>query len=468
MKITLSIICDALSKYNPTLVPDNIQYDELCIDSENDFYIVPAAQLDLDAEECRDKILFVIGAALTEKPHNVKSLIIMNTTDITQDELRSTIYSIKTKYDTWSNKLLYAIIDELGLLEFLKIGSEMFPCPICIENLYGQIMAESAFSFSRPEKDNQKRNSSTFFIMCNSKRFALFKMIESETNITNGQKYVAKYFVSLLEMYFSNLHSKGVESGYTAALISQLIDGTDVDRSFVEFYLSKLGWNTNDKFCVIAVDHKETEINPHYLTSLSFEIKEKFPKMLFYSDNKKIFLILNLKNYELYEDLLTQLDGFAQTHGLYMGISSLFSDFMHLKRYCDEATYVINKASNDVFSCHVIQYESVQEFYLEEYLLSARDDFGDIIDSQIEKLYYFDQGSNQQYIKALYSYILRGSNLSSAARALYIDRNTLLYRLNKISEIIGHDIVKETPNSSTCLYYLISCYLALRKDSPEA
>ncbi|MFC4768328.1 PucR family transcriptional regulator [Effusibacillus consociatus] len=50
------------------------------------------------------------------------------------------------------------------------------------------------------------------------------------------------------------------------------------------------------------------------------------------------------------------------------------------------------------------------------------------------------EGLTQEFRETVHSFALHGQNISETARALFIHRNTLLYRLDKIQELTGRDI----------------------------
>jgi len=48
-----------------------------------------------------------------------------------------------------------------------------------------------------------------------------------------------------------------------------------------------------------------------------------------------------------------------------------------------------------------------------------------------------DQENNTEYVKTLEQYIKDKYNITKAARNLHLHRNTLVYRMDKIREILG-------------------------------
>ncbi|MDR1048051.1 MAG: helix-turn-helix domain-containing protein, partial [Treponema sp.] len=66
----------------------------------------------------------------------------------------------------------------------------------------------------------------------------------------------------------------------------------------------------------------------------------------------------------------------------------------------------------------------------------------------------------REMVRSLYHYFLNGKNISAAADALYVHRNTLIYRLGKAEELLHIDL--KQPDQKKALLYLMSCLIALR------
>jgi DNA-binding PucR family transcriptional regulator len=64
----------------------------------------------------------------------------------------------------------------------------------------------------------------------------------------------------------------------------------------------------------------------------------------------------------------------------------------------------------------------------------------------------------QELVRCLYHYLLNGGNLVTTAKVLFVHRNTLIYRLEKLSNILQCDLKKQTPDQIG--FYLLSCVIA--------
>jgi DNA-binding PucR family transcriptional regulator len=64
----------------------------------------------------------------------------------------------------------------------------------------------------------------------------------------------------------------------------------------------------------------------------------------------------------------------------------------------------------------------------------------------------------QELVRYLYYYLLNGGNLVATAKALFVHRSTLIYRLEKMSGILNADLKNLSPDQTG--FYLLSCTIA--------
>lgn len=87
----------------------------------------------------------------------------------------------------------------------------------------------------------------------------------------------------------------------------------------------------------------------------------------------------------------------------------------------------------------------------------------DFYNNSIRTLADYDNKNNTDLVSTLEVYFQCKSNMSEAAKNLYIHRNTLLYRLDKIKEILNTDLESGEENLELQLGIHIMKLLALYK-----
>lgn len=62
------------------------------------------------------------------------------------------------------------------------------------------------------------------------------------------------------------------------------------------------------------------------------------------------------------------------------------------------------------------------------------------VETTLGELYRYELANKTQYLETLYTWINQKFNTSQTALALYTHRNTVIYRLEKIEEILKTDL----------------------------
>lgn len=158
---------------------------------------------------------------------------------------------------------------------------------------------------------------------------------------------------------------------------------------------------------------------------------------------------------------LEQLRAYCVENRLYCGMSNTFSSILDLPGYYNQALRAIEigtGASNDPdLFCY-------QDHFI-RHLLNAflqQEDVSTFCCPQIKQLMESDKKDGRNLAETLYQYLLNG-NTAATASALFIHRNTLLYRLNLINELVTIDY-----NDPVQRLYLILSYEMMRAGQARA
>ena len=84
------------------------------------------------------------------------------------------------------------------------------------------------------------------------------------------------------------------------------------------------------------------------------------------------------------------------------------------------------------------------------------------IRDEIRLLNEYDTQNNTQLCETLYNYLLNNKSLSQASKVMYLHKNTITYRLDKIKEIISDDLNDYQRNYAYINSLIILKYLNLK------
>lgn len=222
--------------------------------------------------------------------------------------------------------------------------------------------------------------------------------------------------------------------------------------------LAKLGWKPDDEYHLAVIE--ETADAEHVLISRVYsKMHHHFEGNYVFLYHNQIVILLNrsvsgITDAQFRNDVHSFL-----FEDLRCAVSTVFFDLSALKDYYDEV-------------CSVLRYRGA----VRDKFLYAREYAGDIISQQIDatpwlycfaaeditRLYHIDGVYHSDYYNTLKYYIKTGCHPSETAQRLSIHRNTLLYRLNRISELLNCDIFERTSNPDYVDFLQISFFLVDR------
>lgn len=108
---------------------------------------------------------------------------------------------------------------------------------------------------------------------------------------------------------------------------------------------------------------------------------------------------------------------------------------------------------------HIFTFEQFEMFHL---LLESQEyvDFDRLIEKKIGKLAQYDKENESNLVTTLYHYLATGGSLIETANRLYIHRNSVKYRMDRIKEIAEMDL---EDTRSRFMYYLCTSFYLLNK-----
>lgn len=219
------------------------------------------------------------------------------------------------------------------------------------------------------------------------------------------------------------------------SLITDILNGYAVDSSEIARLLDYRNWSEGDEyvFCQItfgnipAINYLET-MNRFCSEFLGTGIS------LIYEDS--IVAILNESTEKAY-DKLRMLRGNINEEKVIIAISVPFYRLDKLPFYLKQTKYVIEQ-SNRVKDEDIFLFEQ----FAVSYILTS----GSMIEKYyainfgIHRLFRIDEQTGTDYISTLKYYLNNERSVTTTAANLFVHKNTLMYRMKKITDILGCDL----------------------------
>ena len=227
--------------------------------------------------------------------------------------------------------------------------------------------------------------------------------------------------------------------------ISDLLNGAITDEQQIRDRCSYFGWRLQPPYRLLTVrgqDPGEMERGAGYLeqTRRCEMLRSEFPDATVFLYGEQIKFIVGMQDESVREQLiLHQIGEFMERHGLAAGVSQPGRNFRSLAARHRQAMKAIQLGALLKGSGPLYFYDSYAVYHALE-MCSGSIDLRELCHAAVLKLERYDRKNGTAYMGTLHAYLASGQNISEAAEALYIHRNTLAKRLEKMNDMITVDL----------------------------
>lgn len=244
--------------------------------------------------------------------------------------------------------------------------------------------------------------------------------------------------------------------GALAEMFANMLAGRHIDKAVLMRLLDFAGFAMDDTYSCALVP-LPGEVSREYGEFLRRRIITEFPCTVVFLHEKQLVALFNedrLASWEKgVENILSSLlIGFK----LKAGFSDVFNDLLRFRHYYMQAKAAmeLGEAAADGGTLHrFADYRCA--FALDRCCGELPAEL--LFPPGFVKLLEYDKGAAVSYEHTLRIYLDEKMNLTAAAKKLYISRNALIYRLERLNRILGEDLEDEQTR-----FYLMLC-LRLRE-----
>lgn len=182
---------------------------------------------------------------------------------------------------------------------------------------------------------------------------------------------------------------------------------------------------------------------------------------------KSIVAVIPLrKNEEMELELLELLKKLCQTEPIRIGISNPFNRIENFVNYYEQALATLELSQRLKTEESVCRYKDYQIFDLLSELKNP-DKLGQFCHPALSTLRQYDHTNSSELYNTLCVFINKRCNIKLTSESLYIHRNSLVYRLNRITEICQIDFSDTNTLFLLQLSFIIDRYNGLNTSTEE-
>lgn len=260
------------------------------------------------------------------------------------------------------------------------------------------------------------------------------------------------------EYFLQNADRK---AGY---FLGQLLDDPQPTPAMVTRQLSRLHFSPKARFFIVVFQFPSDPA-----PGVRYDILENQLRGILYNTMQvtyqRRFVILFTRGEDegLGDYVLSVLRTQAEANHLAVGISNAFRSLAEARRYYQQALEAIR------FGLRIPKENAYRPLYFyQDYsfiamleLCRQQTDLMNFCSPTLLRLLEHDRQNDADLMNTLFEYLENSENMQNTAAALYIHKNTLAYRMNRIREIMGSDLTGSWDKFLLQLSYRVLMYLGI-------
>lgn len=294
-------------------------------------------------------------------------------------------------------------------------------------------------------------------IQVNNFDIAILVILEKDINQLDMDIEVIQVLIGLLAqelqktIYYIDNHGDA-----KASFLINLLNDLHPSEKLIQQRLRVLSYKMKEKMYVLVIRFSKRHTQD--VNMLLFQFQRLLTGELYAIYQNQLVIVLNReKNQSIGEYLLKNLQEIAGRFHLLVGISQEFFDILEIRRYFHQAVKALDYGEVMLRknSKHPLYY--FQDYTLLEMLEICRknEPLLDFCNPKLLWLLRYDEEMHTDYMTTLFEYIENCLNIKRTADALYIHKNTLIYRLEKIKPILKYDFTDSWENFTLYLSFRI-------------
>jgi len=507
MDLTVGILMDELSILHPIkqkVLSLKTSFEQICYYDNQDLqpnpsflYLAASTALSINLSRNCPKHLLILGSEAPLSCLEYADTVIHISDKVPLDKLFQFVMNIFVSYEKWNQSMLLAIINHKSVGEFLEVAAQKLTNPIAFSDNNLTLIAKVG-QFTKPYTGTVWENminlgyiKTDFFtikeqlelsamisntgtpyvyhpcidkehsyvtthIWIGEKLYGNLGLVDINSPFSEGQLSIIEHITKSLKLYIQDNDAYMRISENEVSFINSLLKGITLDEKIITYHLARLKWNIHDNFYLLSFACPVPLDSPIQSLSYIKRIGNHFPESLITIYENSIVLIIRNQDFSIKNHTKKQnLEQFLITNEMKCGVSTCFTDFMKLKIYFTQSSFALEYCNNQT-EVVLQHYEGCHKEHIMQLLRNATD-LRCFCHPQILAMWDSQDENQHELIHCLYHFLLNGRNIALTSEVLYIHRNTLIYRLNKISKILGTDL--KSLSSEQLFYLLFSCML---------
>lgn len=396
-------------------------------------------------------------------------------------DIFSQIQELFNKYNNWQDNLIKAYLEGKSIDTMLSISLPIFNNSLFVTGMDFTIVAAAFIDPTIPQEGVFGSSQNTHYYVTALKNSKLFQevknlnnafyfpshvtglaslcvnikqnnrttyrlvMLEDNRKISKNEGFLLEFLALLIQRILNpslirNSNRVSNDYMYLSKIFLDILYDENVDFLDASHKLNSEGWLSSHKYLCASVRLTEMDKQNHTYYPIIYYLKNIFSHSCPFLYKNKVVIFINMTLCKLsLEEIVNYMEEFVEKSQLNVGISRSLSGHMNLRYQYIQSQIALSigmEISPDklVHTFNDVSYDYMLRQFTNELPATM------IVHEKLLELIDIDKSKNTEYIKTLSTYFKNRFNALQTAERLYIHRSTLMYRLDKIKNILGSDL----------------------------
>ena len=271
--------------------------------------------------------------------------------------------------------------------------------------------------------------------------------LEYKDRFNPGDIHLMQMFSDIVSRYISANRSLYFSFSGLTNFFTGLLEKQECNPANLLTVREATGWKEEDVMAV-AVIRERTPCESPILGVLREKLTEQLPNSCIFHYDGGVVCVFNATKSSGYNTAVEHLAKIIPTAPFTWGVSYEFTGLERVPEFYRQALTALEAAENQGRT-HATLYQTACSLISAE--LKEIPTLQGFVHPDLRHLEEVDRHGDSQYVHTLFEYLLCGGNYTDTAARLGLHRNSLIYRMSRIQEIISTDL-SDHENRQLLLY----------------
>ncbi len=277
-------------------------------------------------------------------------------------------------------------------------------------------------------------------IRINGELYGYVFMLQKEENFSTYCGDVLSFIsYAATEFMLKNINADSVKNGLYDNLLIDIFRGIPSEQINARIYAGEMKFP--NRMCIAAVKPRFFQGTNYVKDDMPRALRQMFPRERYVYYNKMMVILFGLSDDApaLAEEDMSKLLSLCEHEHLICGVSNPFSTVTSMRYYYEQAVKAIELNGLLNLPENLYEYKNVALYDLINNVAQSRK-VGFYCHPALLQLMEYDKQNGSQLYETLCCLAKNGFNSAATANEMFLHRNTLSYRKQKIAAVTGLDL----------------------------